>query len=142
MCTHCAAQHGQQLKEAQHKPVEPLPTLPLPLPDTHCGENPPLLCPQMSGYVVKKHAAASNALHYICTTPFLHCNQKRTAVVLQRLGRSSLADLSAALGRTRSSDSVRQMAPTAPSSFLPFSPQTIAIGNCKWKTTDRCLALK
>ena len=43
-------------------------------------------------------------------------------VLLHSLGRSSLADLSAALGPARSSDSVRQMAPTAPSSFLPFSP--------------------
>ena len=43
-------------------------------------------------------------------------------VLLHSWGRSSLADLSAALGPARSSDSVRQMAPTAPSSFLPFSP--------------------
>ena len=78
----------------------------------------------------------SCAMHF-----FQHCILK-CRDVLQRLGRSSLADLSAALGRARSSDSVRQMAPTAPSSFLPFSPQTIAIGHCKWKTTDRSLPLE
>ena len=96
----------------------------------------------MSGYLNSNallhpfHLELHCAMHF-----FLHCILK-CRDVLGGLGRSSLADLSAALGRTRSSDSVRQMAPTAPSSFLPFSPQTIAIGNCRWKTTDRCLAFK
>ena len=81
----------------------------------------------------------------LCTV-FKHRSSVKCRDVLQCLGRSSLADLSAALGRTRSSDSVRQMAPTAPSSFLPFSPRTIANGNYtyRWSHWSRraCLTNK
>ena len=107
----------------------------LPVPGAHCGENPTSAHRCLETWIPMHHSIfPSCAMHF-----FQHCILK-CRDVLQRLGRSSLADLSAALGRTRSSDSVRQMAPTAPSSFLPFSPQTIAIRNCKWKNTDRCLA--
>ena len=76
------------------------------------------LSPQMSGDL---NSNAPQHLSFLCNALFQHCILK-CRDVLQRLGRSSLADLSAALGPARSSDSVRQMAPTAPSSFLPFSP--------------------
>ena len=82
MCTHCAAQHGHQLKEAQHKPVEPLPTLPLPLPDTHCGENPP--SPLPTDVRIREEACSS----FQCTALYLHYTAFISIVVLNSSGLS------------------------------------------------------